>query len=245
MMSSLDDNTAAFYDHIADKYASIEQDWDTWLEFNRNSLQQLIAEYCPHAKTALDCAAGIGSQAIALERLGFDVTATDLSSLSLKQIRAYSAMPTHKVSWSDLPVFFHDQRFDIIVCLDNAIGHSRDFSQLRDSTGAMLALLSDVPNASLFMSTRDFDSFGDTPPNGFPYDQNARQSYYQLWEWTSQDNYISTWYINGVRQKSTMMRRILRAELFEIARTLGAEIMECRDVYTQPVYRFTKGVIRK
>ena len=241
MNAKAERQAARFYDTVAAHYRDIEQDWDAWVGFNRRVFEILISRHCPGARTVLDCAAGVGSQALALEAMGLDVTATDLSARALEELARHSNMRTRVASWEALPRVFDEQRFDVICCMDNAIGHTADEDALKRSLAAMAQLLSSRRDASLFVSTRDFDVLAQEKPDGFPARRSAQDAYWQLWEWTSPTTYCATWYIEGQRQGSADMRCIFKRELSDAAKELELTVEECEKIYTQPDYRFSRA----
>ncbi len=71
-------DTQHFYDDLADHYHLIFQDWETSRKRQAEVLGRLIHNLLDQeASTVLDCACGIGTQALGLAELGFQVTATD------------------------------------------------------------------------------------------------------------------------------------------------------------------------
>ena len=76
----------------------------------------------------LDCSCGIGVFAIALARLGYEVSGSDGSEGMIEQaaLAARNAgleIPLICCTWADLPARFTD-RFDVVFCLGNSIGHT-------------------------------------------------------------------------------------------------------------------------
>src|SRR5689334_2921150 len=75
------DSTVQFYEQLAADYHLIFADWRTSVRRQGEILARLIrAEQGEQARTALDCACGIGTQAIGLALQGYNVHATDISA---------------------------------------------------------------------------------------------------------------------------------------------------------------------
>jgi len=72
-----------FYNRLAPFYHLIYPDWYASIDRQASTLDAIIRERLPHPITILDIACGIGTQALGLAALGYDVTASDLSSASV------------------------------------------------------------------------------------------------------------------------------------------------------------------
>ena len=74
------DSVRAFYDELAESYHLIFADWQGSMRRQATALDRLIQEQLgPGPHDILDCACGIGTQAIGLALLGHRVQATDIS----------------------------------------------------------------------------------------------------------------------------------------------------------------------
>ena len=88
----------------------------------------------PSALRILDCACGIGTQALGLASLGFTVTACDLSPASVERTRVEAAKRRLNVQlfvadMLDL-IEIPDRDFDAVMCMDNALPHLESDEQL-------------------------------------------------------------------------------------------------------------------
>jgi SAM-dependent methyltransferase len=158
--TTVDESVPGFYDELAGEYHLMFADWRGEVLAQGHTLDRLIRRLAePGAQSVLDCACGIGTQAIGLAVLGYRVRATDLSVGALE--RAAREAQTFGVS---LPVSVADFRsldrqisetFDVVVCLDNAISHLLDDAELAQAASQMRARL--APGGVLLMSIRDYD----------------------------------------------------------------------------------------
>ena len=88
----MDDQVRDFYDQFAESYHLIFADWQASQERQAATLDRLIrAELGPGPHAILDCACGIGTQAIGLARLGHHVHATDLSPAAVARAEQEAA----------------------------------------------------------------------------------------------------------------------------------------------------------
>ncbi|MBR6823587.1 MAG: class I SAM-dependent methyltransferase, partial [Firmicutes bacterium] len=73
------DIVQSFYDNIATQYEKLFADWQATTREQALILQRIFAAHCyDQSARLLDCACGIGTQAIGLAALGYDVTASDI-----------------------------------------------------------------------------------------------------------------------------------------------------------------------
>nr|VFJ93099.1 MAG: Methyltransferase domain-containing protein [Candidatus Kentron sp. H]VFJ93849.1 MAG: Methyltransferase domain-containing protein [Candidatus Kentron sp. H]VFK00512.1 MAG: Methyltransferase domain-containing protein [Candidatus Kentron sp. H] len=113
-----------------------------WLYSDRTlSCEPFLEQYgalldaIPSDAKVLDCACGIGIQALTLARRGFSVQGTDLSPGMIARARERGreermTLPPGGLSftvstWEALPRRFHHE-FDVAFCVGNAIGHCRN-----------------------------------------------------------------------------------------------------------------------
>ena len=106
-----------------------EHEWGTAPEFvgPRHELRErllldLLLSACPGPEI-LDAGAGQGTMSARLERLGYDVTSTDISQSAVEVLRGRLAGPVAKASVTDLP--FGDESFDGVV-LGEVLEHVED-----------------------------------------------------------------------------------------------------------------------
>ena len=208
----MNESVPRFYDELAEKYHLMFADWRGEVLAQGQTLDGLIRQLAPPgAHTVLDCACGIGTQAIGLATRGYQVRATDVSIGALE--RAAREAQTFGVS---LPVSVADfrsldrqvtQTFDVVVCLDNAISHLLDDADLLQAARQMRGRLS--PQGLLLVSIRDYDRLlapaqtpaadpglpgvhvhdeqarpGGTMPRVFE-DEGGRRIAFQVWTWSS------------------------------------------------------------
>lgn len=73
-----------FYDELSEDYHLIFDSWEDAIKRQALILKGIITEYAkPDALTVLDCACGIGTQAIGLASLGYQVCAAQTSAQKL------------------------------------------------------------------------------------------------------------------------------------------------------------------
>jgi glycine/sarcosine N-methyltransferase len=83
------ESVQGFYDQLASNYHLIFEDWEASIRRQAAVLGAILERECGPAPTVkiLDCACGIGTQALGLAKLGFQMTACDLSPLAVERTR--------------------------------------------------------------------------------------------------------------------------------------------------------------
>ncbi len=190
-----------FYDQMADQYDKFYQDWDGAGREEAAFLQKLFQEYgFDFSAKILDCACGIGTQAIGLARLGYSVTGSDISRGELQEAEKRAAergvsLDFRQADFRDLQGVFSD-KFDVIICMDNALPHmlTREDLEL-----AVQSITGQLRMGGLFVaSIRDYDRMlQDRPKFSAPYvhkTENGQRVLFQTWDWQG-DNYQFIQYI--------------------------------------------------
>ncbi|GAA3058319.1 hypothetical protein GCM10020229_82470 [Kitasatospora albolonga] len=189
-LPAMDDTSVArFYDRLAADYHLIYRDWESSVAAQGAALDAVIRSTLgPSPATVLDCACGIGTQALGLALRGHRVTGTDLSPAAADRAgheadRRGLAVPTSAADMRSLP--FEDAAFDVVVCADNALPHLLTAEDVRAALAEMRRVLRD--GGLLLISTRDYDRIRQSRPtstapqvNG---EGNERTVTFQLWHW--------------------------------------------------------------
>ena len=78
----------SFYELLADHFHLIFDDWDKSIERQARILNPLLAaQGCGHPLKILDCACGIGTQALGFASFGHRVVTSDLSRAAVNRAR--------------------------------------------------------------------------------------------------------------------------------------------------------------
>lgn len=114
----------------------------------------------------LDCSCGIGSDAMALAREGFAVTASDGSHAMVTEARRRSehygiAMTAVQSGWQDLPDRVPGP-FDLVLCLGNSIVHTETRTNRIAALEGMRKVLS--PKGTLIVDSRNWELLYKTRP---------------------------------------------------------------------------------
>ena len=138
--------TQKFYDSLASHYDKLFLDWQATTEEQAEILQKIFQKFnFDRSAGILDCACGIGTQAIGLAYLGYNVTASDISDVEIAEakVRATNANVSIRFAHADfcaLSDAFAEQ-FDIVIAMDNALPHMLVRSKRTVSSWAASAIM--------------------------------------------------------------------------------------------------------
>jgi glycine/sarcosine N-methyltransferase len=226
------DRITGFYDSLADHYHLIFDDWNRAVEQQGRILNPLLlAEVQGPSLQVLDCACGIGTQALGLAALGHRVVASDLSRVAVERAKHEAASRGLNISFhvSDMTYLteVEDSSFDIVVALDNALPHLTSDQLILAMRAAHSKL---KPGGTFIASIRDYDTLIlQRPTIQAPafYGQNGgRRIVHQVWDWVDHASYVLHLYITMQAQKEwtthhfvSQYRCLLREELSNVLRS--------------------------
>lgn len=202
-----------FYDGLAGEYHLMFADWRQEIARQGEALDALIRNRSEGvAVSLLDCACGIGTQAIALALKGYRVHATDFSApageRARREAQSFGAAITFGVAdfrALDRTLIEH---FDVVICCDNALSHCLGDQDLPQALVSMRGRLR--PGGLFLASIRDYDRLlagnasasavdpglpglhgkqqtlgpRGTMPSVFD-DAGGRRIAFQVWDWAS------------------------------------------------------------
>ena len=195
------DITQTFYNNMAAQYDKLFLDWNATTREQAVILDKIFSDsgFDREAKI-LDCACGIGTQAIGLAALGYQVTASDISDNELDEAKRRAKEHNVEIRFEHadfcaLSEVF-DEQFDIVIAMDNALPHMLTSESLES---AVKSIVGQVRPGGIFVaSIRDYDSLlEEKPPYSPPYihkTEKGQRVSFQTWLWKD-DNYRLTQYI--------------------------------------------------
>ena len=157
--------------HVDDQYADLAEDYD-WLVSDQLRDNSLLLDTFgdllkagPGAVDVLDCACGIGWNAIDLARRGYRVSASDGSGAMVAQarqnaLRAGVQLDIRVGRWDALPTVWME-RFDLVFCVGNSLVHANADEGLTQALRGMRAIL--TPGGRLAFDSRDWECGQWTP----------------------------------------------------------------------------------
>ncbi len=191
----------SFYDDLASQYDKLFLDWQATIKEQSMILDKLLQDNgYDHQSEILDCACGIGTQAIGLAMLGYHVTGSDISDEELKEARKRAIQNDVKICFehADFRTLSKTflQKFDIVIAMDNALPHMLSKSDLEKAIQSIIGQL--ASGGMLVASIRDYDALLQRKlPYSAPYihkTEKGQRVSFQTWDWNG-DRYKLIQYI--------------------------------------------------
>lgn len=234
------DEVRAFYDQFAESYHLIFADWRASVARQAAILDQVIQDELgagPHR--ILDCACGIGTQAIGLASLGHRIHATDLSSAAVARAEREALAAGVSLTFGTADMRTLEQQvpgtYDVVLACDNALPHLESDRDLRLAAANMASKLR--PGGLFLASIRDYDHLIQTRPGSdMPrvFDSpDGRRITFQVWDWSPDGNAYQVHQFllqqtgDGWRTDhlETPYRALLREDLGVALETAGFELL--------------------
>lgn len=216
-------DVGSFYDQLAPFYHLIYHDWEEAIERQAEAVHRVIEEiFGGGVKTILDVACGIGTQALGLAQLGYEVTASDLSAGEVARARAEAEARSLPVSFAvaDMRQAYahHQRQFDLVIACDNAIPHLLSDEDILLALRQLYACVR--PGGHCLLTVRDY---AHDPRSGLqlkPYDARAvgesRFIAFQVWEFISPTIYEISFYIVEDRGEAGCQTQVMRSHYYAI-----------------------------
>lgn len=220
-----------FYDALAPFYHLIFPDWDASVARQAAALDQVIRAELgdTEGRTVLDVACGIGTQALGLAALGYEVTASDLSAGAVTRLRdeaarrglpIEAAVADMRDAWD-----VHGRAFDVVLCADNSLPHLLTDGEIVDALRGFRRCT--APGGICLVSIRDYDTIdlrtARMHPHGVREEDGARWVLFQVWD-ARPPLYETSMYV--VEDRGGDVRtRVMRATYYALSVTRLMELM--------------------
>jgi glycine/sarcosine N-methyltransferase len=235
----MDSEPAAFYDELAEFYHLIFEDWDGSIARQAEILGPIIKSAIGSAPlTILDCACGIGTQAMGLAQRGHNVTASDLSQAAVDRARREAARRGLTIRFlmadmrdlSLIPL----ASFDVVMAADNALPHLLQPADLKTAVAQFASMLR--AGGLLLITMRDYDALLESRPAiqtpAFYSSGGKRRIVHQVWDWEG-DQYTLHLHMTieaaagwEAHHFASRYRAMQRAEVFAVLAASGFEKIE-------------------
>ncbi len=193
--------TQTFYDNLATQYDKLFLDWQATTQEQAVILDGIFkTNGFDKSASILDCACGIGTQAIGLAAIGYNVTGSDISDGEIAEAKERAKKNNVSVRFEHadfcaLSDTFSGQ-FDIVIAMDNALPHMLTGNDL---ALAIKSIANQIKKGGIFVaSIRDYDALlMNKPPYSPPYihkTEKGQRVSFQTWTWEG-DNYRLIQYI--------------------------------------------------
>ena len=215
-------NIEQFYAGLSPLYHLIYPDWEQSVRRQARDLDSLFREqWGDGLHRVLDVSCGIGTQALGLAGLGYDVTASDLSSEEVERAKSEAAQRGITIAFSvaDMRESYahHAQQFDVVISCDNAVPHLltdadilagfKQFHQCTRPGGGCLITVRDYEQEDL--SKQQIKSYGVRDEHG------VRWLLWQVWD-PHGSTYDVTMYFVADRGEPDCRTHVIRATYYAV-----------------------------
>ena len=249
--------TKEFYDELSPFYHLIFQDWEVSIERQANILDGIIkSEWGHNVSTIVDVSCGIGTQAIGLARLGYDVDASDLSPKEIERAKEEAKKRGLDINYSvsDMRNSFvhHSKEFDVLISCDNSVPHLLSDLDILNAFKEFYRCIK--PGGGCLITLRDYENEErdgiQVKPYGVRVDQGIKYIIFQTWEFHDDIYDLSMYFIrdDGARQAETKIFRsqyyvVTVSKIVELMREAGFKgAKQIESDFYQPVIVGTKEV---
>jgi len=251
----MNEDPASFYDQLADEYDQIFENWETTISRQAAVLGAILRRECGRGGPVriLDCACGIGTQALGLAMNGFNVAGCDISSRAVQRAKAEASKRQLDIPFSVADMLdlkqFGDSTFDAVICIDNALPHLQSDEQLLQAARQVHARLKN--RGSFVGSIRDYDRLiPERPMTQGPsfYSNHGRSRIvFQVWDWLDERRYRLHLYITRSTDPgwhtghfTCLYRAVLRTQVGEILTLAGFTdirwLLPAESGFYQPIF---------
>jgi glycine/sarcosine N-methyltransferase len=189
-MQTLRNDTNTFYDAIADHYHLFYRNWHAAVDREGSALRRVFRDR--NVKTVLDASCGPGTQAIAMARQDYDVTAADPSFNMLMKAREHAIaydvaddITFVRAGFLELPHALVGS-YDAIITKGNALPHLLTDADIMQALRNFHKLLR--RGGTLLIGIRDFDFLLEDRPRFVPrhaHTDDPQQDHilFDVWDW--------------------------------------------------------------
>jgi len=222
-----------FYAEFAPLYHLIYPDWDKSIERQAAMLDSIVRErWGDSGSCVLDVSCGIGTQSLGLAKLGYAVTASDLSREAVERAKVEAEKRDLSISFSvaDMREAFrhHARQFDVVISCDNAIPHLltdddiltafRQFYACTRAGGGCIISVRDYEKEDL--SRQKIEPYGIRDENGVHY------FLFQVWNPGERPSlYDVAVYVVEDRGKSDCRTHVFRSQYYGVGISRLVELM--------------------
>ncbi|MBN1902879.1 class I SAM-dependent methyltransferase [Candidatus Sumerlaeota bacterium] len=224
-------HTNEFYARLAPFYHLIYPDWEGSLARQAAMLDSVIRETWGEAiRSILDVSCGIGTQALGLARLGYNVAASDLSPEEIERARREGALRNLRVDFSvaDMRQAFnhHRRQFDLVISCDNSIPHLLSDEDILTAFRQFYQCAK--PRGGCIITVRDYEKEDFSKQQIKPYnireEKGIRWMIWQVWDPRTPLYDISMYFIED-RGGTECASRVMRSTYYAVSIARLMELM--------------------
>lgn len=195
------------YDEITDLYHLVYKDWETAIEQQAAALDCVFVDLIgPPPHSLLDVSCGIGTQALGLANLKYNVTGSDLSARAVARARSEASCRGLDIQFcvADMREYAHSQigAFDILLTADNSIPHLAGVPEVSRALRGFYERLR--PGGVALVGIRDYEAEADrTSPQVLPYgfrEHNGHRYFvFQTRDWRDTSYQVGLYFVREAK----------------------------------------------
>jgi SAM-dependent methyltransferase len=229
-MSSMN-TIETFYDDLAPYYKWLYPDWEASVLKQAAQLDEVIREVSKvQPQYILDAACGIGTQALGLARLGYQLTASDISTAELELARREAARQSLSIDFyaADMRELWamYQKQFDVVIACDNAVPHLLSDADIRLAFEQFHHCL--VTGGTAIISVRDYAEMELGGRQFFPrlihQTPEGRMILFDVWEFAG-DYYDLTMYMAEDTGQALAQTHVIRGGRYYCINTDKLELL--------------------
>ncbi len=223
--------TMNFYDKLVPFYHLLHMDWNESIRRHAFQLDHIIKTYWGEpVHSILDVSCGIGTQALGLSWLGYQVTGSDLSAGAIERARQEAQTRGLNIDFSvaDMRAAFdhHRRKFDLVIACDNAIPHLLSDEEILKAFQQFYLCVR--PGGGVLISVRDYDQEIREGIQVKPYsvrvEGGKRYFIFQAWDFKG-DVYEISMYIVEDEREGACVTHVMRSQYYAIGTNQLADLM--------------------
>ncbi len=247
--------TQEFYEKLTPFYHLIYPDWEQSITRQADQLNDIIkANWGNDVKTLLDVSCGIGTQALGLAQLEYQVTASDLSATEIERAKQEAEQRGVSISFSvaDMCEAYthHQAQFDVVIAADNAIPHLLTDADILQAFQQFYQCIR--PGGGVIITVRDYENeerVTKIKSEGIRIEKGVRHILFQVWEFEG-DTYDLSMYLTKDEGGNVCHTQVMRAKYYAIGTSRLLELLaeagfvdvkRLDDAFFQPVLVGTRG----
>ncbi len=248
-------DTKKYYSTLAPFYHLFYPNWEESINCQASMFDCVIKEKWGDVSTVLDVSCGIGTQAIGLAKLGYDVTGSDLSPEAIERAKREAANRDLSISLSVADMRYaydhHMSEFDVVLCADNSISHLLSDDEILTAFRQFYKCCR--PGGGCVLSVRDFEKMDlskqEMKPYGIREEGGIRWLIWQVLD-PHPPTFDLTMYFAEDRGKDECKTHIMRStyytigikRLMELMLEVGfIDVKRLDSKNTQPIIIATRG----
>jgi SAM-dependent methyltransferase len=223
--------TADFYSALAPVFHLVYPDWEAAIQRQASDLDAVIREQWGNASRRLfDVACGVGTQTLGLAKLGYSVTASDISESAVERARREAEQRGLSIDFSvaDMREVArqHLQPFDVVIACDNSVPHLLSDAEILAAFKQFFLCVR--PGGGCIVSVRDYEqedlSRQQVRPFALRESDGARWIVGQVWD-PRPPLYDLTMYFVEDRGEADCRARAMRSTYYAVGTTKLVDLM--------------------